>query len=417
MATGDPKIKEKMDLDNEVTKLKMLEANYKSNRYRLEDKVSKTYPEEIARIEKLIEAVKRDIALVEPQGEGENRFTSLTIYGERIMDKKEAGERLLEAIKNVKVNESKVIGQYRNLDLEVSYNIFTNEHTFSLNGASKTIGELGVSADGNITRLDNAIDKLPEKLSYLEEKLVSTKEQLQNAMEELEKPFEKAEELKAKVLRLAELNKLLDMGEVEEQENTNPLLEDVKKAIIDFVNREYGEEHEYKEFASLYPDLKHVGISYTETLDERHAIQFELNLEDYTSSLLVDGKEISHNDYLQEMGCEEKALQVLKLEMENAEFDNFVSIPEEDLKRVTGLEIDDEGNFYNPSFQDLDNDGVLDKYDYDITDSDYQESTYDVEDNLQAKEEKSSILEQIKSFQSEKRENSRDTQVKEYDGR
>ena len=417
LATGDPKIKEKMDLDNEVTKLKMLEANYKSNRYRLEDKVSKTYPEEIARIEKLIEAVKRDIALVEPQGEGENRFTSLTIHGEKIMDKKEAGERLLEAIKNVKVNESKVIGQYRNLDLEVSYNIFTNEHTFSLNGASKTIGELGVSADGNITRLDNAIDKLPEKLSYLEEKLVSTKEKLQNALEELEKPFEKAEELKTKVLRLAELNKLLDMGEVEEQENTNPLLEDVKKAIIDFVNREYGEEHEYKEFASLYPDLKHVGIAYTETPDERHAIQFELNLEDYTSSLLVDGKEISRNDYLQEMRSADKALQVLKLEMENAEFDNFVSIPEEDLKRVTGLEIDDEGNFYDPSFQDLDNDGVLDKYDYDITDSDYQESTYDVENNLQAKEEKNSILDQIKSFQSEKREDSRDTQAKEHDGR
>ena len=418
LATGDPKIKEKMDLDNEVTKLKMLEANYKSNRYRLEDKVAKTYPEEIARIEKLIEAVKKDISLVEPQGEGENRFTSLILHGEKIMDKKEAGERLLEAIKNVKVNESKVIGQYRNLDLEVSYNIFTNERAFSLNGASKTVGELGVSADGNITRLDNAIDKLPEKLSYLEEKLVSTKEQLQNALEELEKPFEKAEELKMKVLRLAELNKLLDMGEVEEQENTNPLLEDVKKAIIDFVNREYGEEHEYEEFASLYPDLKHVGIAYTETPDERHVIQFELNLEDYTSSLLVDGKEISHNDYLQEMGSEEKALQVLKLEMENAEFENFVSVFEEDLKRVMGLEIDDEGNFYDPSLKDLDNDGVLDKYDYDITDSDYQESTYDVEDNLQAKEEKSSILEQIKSFQSEqKREDSRDTQSKIHDGR
>ena len=238
-----------------------------------------------------------------------------------------------------------------------------------------------------------------------------------DANEEYEKPFEKAEELKTKVLRLAELNKLLDMGEVEEQENTNPLLEDVKKAIIDFVNREYGEEHEYEEFASLYPDLKHVGIAYTETPDERHAIQFELNLEDYTSSLLVDGKEISHNDYLQEMGCEEKALQVLKLEMENAAFENFVSVPEEDLKRVMGLEIDDEGNFYDPSLKDLDNDGVLDKYDYDITDSDYQESTYDVEDNLQAKEEKSSILEQIKSFQSEQREDSRDRQSKEHDGR
>ena len=93
LATGDPKIKEKMDLDNEVTKLKMLEANYKSNRYRLEDKVAKTYPEEIARIEKLIEAVKKDIALVEPQGEGENRFTSLTIHGEKIMGQKKKQER------------------------------------------------------------------------------------------------------------------------------------------------------------------------------------------------------------------------------------------------------------------------------------------------------------------------------------
>ena len=189
-------------------------------------------------------------------------------------------------------------------------------------------------------------------------------------MEELEKPFEKAEELKTKVLRLAELNKLLDMGEVEEQENTNPLVEDVKKAIIDFVNREYGEEHEYEEFASLYPDLKHVCIAYTETPDERHAIQFELNLEDYTSSLMVDGEKISHNDYLQEMGSEEKALQVLKLEMENADFENFVSVPEVELKSVMGLDIDDEGNYYDPSLKDLDNDGVLDKYDYDITDSD-----------------------------------------------
>ncbi|SQA13722.1 Uncharacterized conserved protein [Streptobacillus moniliformis] len=78
LATGDPKIKEKMDLDNEVTKLKMLEANYKSNRYRLEDKVAKTYPDEIAKLEKLIEAVKKDISSIEPLGDGENKFTSIT---------------------------------------------------------------------------------------------------------------------------------------------------------------------------------------------------------------------------------------------------------------------------------------------------------------------------------------------------
>lgn len=262
LATGDPKIKEKMDLDNEVTKLKMLEANYKSNRYRLEDKVAKTYPEEIARTEKLIEAVKKDIENVEPQGSSENKFTSISINGEIIRDKKIAGEKLLEAIKGVKINESKVIGQYRNMDLEVRYNFFTNEHNFSLNGAAKHSGELGTSADGNITRLDNAIDKIPERLNRLEEKLVSTKEQLENAKEELKKPFEKADELKKKVLRLAELNKLLDMGEVEEKENPNPLLEDVKRAIVDFCKREYEDDsYTYENFNNLFPDLAHIGIA------------------------------------------------------------------------------------------------------------------------------------------------------------
>ena len=258
LATGDPKIKEKMDLDNEVTKLKMLEANFKSNRYRLEDKVAKNYPEEIARTEKLIEAVKKDIANVEPKAEGEEKFTSITIKGERIFDKKVAGEKLLEAIKTIKINESKIMGKYRNMDLEVSYNFFTNAHDFSLNGAAKHSGELGTSADGNITRLDNALEKMPEKLKRLDEKLVSTKEQLENAKEELKKPFEKADELKNKVLRLAELNKLLDMGEVEEKRNDSPLAEDVKRAIIDFCNREYDENYSYEEFNTLYPDLKHV---------------------------------------------------------------------------------------------------------------------------------------------------------------
>ena len=92
LATGNSKIKKKMDLDNEVTKLKMLEANYKSNRYRLEDKISKTYPEEIARLEKQIEAVKSDIDNAEPLGIGENKFTSITLNGDVITDKKIAGE-------------------------------------------------------------------------------------------------------------------------------------------------------------------------------------------------------------------------------------------------------------------------------------------------------------------------------------
>lgn len=416
LATGDPKIKEKMDLDNEVTKLKMLEANFKSNRYRLEDKVAKNYPEEIARTEKLIEAVKKDMANVEPKAEGEEKFTSITIKDERIFDKKIAGEKLLEAIKTVKINESKMIGKYRNMDLEVSYNFFTNEHNFSLNGAAKHSGELGTSADGNITRLDNALEKMPEKLKRLEEKLFSTKEQLENAKEELQKPFEKADELKNKVLRLAELNKLLDMGEVEEKRNDNPLVEDVKRAIIDFCNREYEENHSYDEFDALYPDLKHIGIAYTDTPDERHGIQFELDLENYTATQYVNDVVVSHYDYVKENGSVEKALDVIKFEMENGEFNTFVSVDEEELKQAMGLEIDDEGNFYDPLSKDLDNDGIADRYDNDFKDSDYFESTYDVEDNLHTKEEatqktgdKPSILGQIRAYQEESKTEEKQT--------
>lgn len=313
LATGDPKIKEKMDLDNEVTKLKMLEANFKSNRYRLEDKVAKTYPEEIARTEQLIEAVKKDISEVEPQGEGENKFTAITVKGERIFDKKVAGEKLLEAIKTVKINESKIIGKYRNMDLKVSYNFFTNTHNFSLNGAVKHSGELGTSADDNITRLDNAIEKMPEKLKRLEEKLISTKEQLENAKEELKKPFEKAEELKSKILRLAELNKLLDMGEVEEKRNDNPLVEDVKRAIIDFCNREYEENHSYDEFSTLYPDMKHIGIAYTNTPDERHRIQYELNLEAKTWTQYIDDTPIKTESFDYENKGENETLRNMNM--------------------------------------------------------------------------------------------------------
>ena len=422
LATGDPKIKEKMDLDNEVTKLKMLEANYKSNRYRLEDKVVKTYPEEIARTEKLIEAVKKDISEVEPKAEGEEKFTSITINGEKISDKKIAGEKLLEAISKVKLNESKVIGQYRNMDLEVSYNFFTNEYNFSLNGAAKHSGELGTSADGNITRLDNALEKMPEKLKRLEEKLISTKEQLENAKEELKKPFEKADELKTKVLRLAELNKLLDMGEVEEKRNDNPLVEDVKRAIINFCNREYEENHSYDEFDTLYPDLKHIGIAYTDTPDERHGIQYELNLEARTWTQYIDDIPIKTESFDYENKGEIEALKNMKNEIELSSFEDLVYVDSEDLRAATGLDIDDEGNFYDPLAKDLDNDGITDRYDNDFRDSDYFESTYDVEDNLHTKEEtsqrtedKPSILGQIRAYQSEsKTEEKQTTKEQEY---
>ncbi|EQF86779.1 hypothetical protein QGW_3536 [Clostridioides difficile 824] len=249
---------------------------------------------------------------------------------------------------------------------------------------------------------------MPEKLNRLEEKLISTKEQLQNAKEELKKPFEKADELKTKVLRLAELNKLLDMGEVEEKRNDNPLVEDVKMAIIDFCNREYEENHSYDEFNTLYPDLKHIGIAYTNTPDERHGIQYELDLEEKTWTQYIDGTPIKTESFYYENKGENEALRNMKNEIELFSFNDLVYVDSEDLKAALGLDIDDEGNFYDPLSKDLDNDGIADRYDNDFRDSDYFESTYDVEDNLNTKvesvtkaEDKPSILSQIRAYQNE----------------
>lgn len=401
LATGNPLIKEKMDLDNEVTKLKMLEANYKSNKYKLEDKVNKIYPQSILKTEMEIQAVKEDIASVEKLGEGDNKFSSISLGENRILDKKEAGEKLLEEIKKVKINDSKVIGKYRNLDLQVSYNFMTNTHTFRLLGKAEYFGEFSNSTDGNITRLDNAIEKMPSRLERLNQNLENYKESLENAKVELTKPFEKADELRDKTLRLAEINKLLDMGEVEELENQSPLLEDLKRAIVDYSNYEFSESNSYDDFEKLYPDLSHIGLAYTETPDGKHTIQYEVNLEEKTWTQYVDNVAIRTESFVEEDVSNSQAIKEMTEAIKMSSFDDLVSVDGEDLKQALGLEIDDDGNFYDPLAKDLDNDGIPDRYDNDFKDSDYFESTYDVEDNLHAREEKPSILGQISKFKSE----------------
>ena len=401
LATGNPLIKEKMDLDNEVTKLKMLEANYKSNKYKLEDKVNKIYPQSILKTEMEIQAVKDDIASIEKLGEGDSKFTSISLGADKILDKKEAGEKLLEEIKKVKINDSKVIGKYRNLDLQVSYNFMTNTHTFKLLGKAEYFGEFSNSTDGNITRLDNAIEKMPARLERLNQNLENYKESLENAKVELTKPFEKADELRDKTLRLAAINNLLDMGEVEELENQSPLLEDLERSIVDYSNYEFSESNSYEDFDKLYPDLNHIGLAYTETPDGKHSIQYEINLEEKTWTQYVDNVAIRTESFVEEDISNSQALKDMTEAIKMSSFDDLVSVDEEDLKQALRLEIDDDGNFYDPLAKDLDNDGIPDRYDNDFKDSDYFESTYDVEDNLHAREEKPSILGQISKFKSE----------------
>ena len=351
LATGNPYIKEKMELDNEVTKLKLLQSNYYSNRYKLEDMLIKDYPQELEDTKLRIENMKNDIGKIEPLKEDEeNKFCGITIQGEKILDKKEAGEKLLKAIQSVTVISGKTnIGKYRNFSLEVFFDAFDNKYILNLKGASNHYGEFGMSADGNLTRLDNVIAKMPEQLTRLEEKLATTQKNIENAKQEITKPFEKEDELQKKILRLTELNKLLDMGEEENKElNENPLLTDVKKAIIDFCNREYKENHSYDEFDTLYPDLKHIGIAYANTPDERHSIKYELNLEDKTWTQYIEDIPIKTESFDYENKGENEALRNMKNEIDLSSFNYLVYVDSEDLRVSLGLDINDEGNFYDP---------------------------------------------------------------------
>ncbi len=234
LATGNPLIKEKMELDNEVTKLKMMESNYKSSRYSLEDKVHKKYPRMIKQYTELINKIKKDIENVEPQNKDkDNRFTSLTVDGVKYEDKEEAGKKLMEAIKSVKVNQKKVIGSYRKMDIVVSYNYLNNEYEFTLLGEAKHSGYFGTNELGNIERMDNRLNKMDERTEETKNQLQRITENLKKAKLELDKPFEKEEELKEKTNRLAEINRQLEMADEDLELSES---EQIEKLDVSFNN-------------------------------------------------------------------------------------------------------------------------------------------------------------------------------------
>ena len=405
LATGNPLIKEKMDLDVEVSKLKMLESNFKSNLYKLEDKVVKFYPKEIERLKERIENLKEDIKNVEPYRDvdknlkEDNKFTSLIIDGKKYIDKKIAGEFLLNKIKGVKIyremdKDGEKIGEYRNFDLSIKYDSFFNKYNFILKGKGEYIGEFGTDEIGNITRMDNVLDKLPERLENTISKLKDTEEQFQTAKIEIQKTFPQAELLKDKTLRLAEVNNLLDMGKSEDISQDNPLLEEVKEELIDFLNREYDEENRLEDFDTIFPDLTDIGIAYTTTPDEKHEIQVSLDLINYKMNTYVDKNLIDSFQYTYDPldASDLKELVQIKTSIGFWDFSELVSVNEEKLREVMGLEIDDDGNFYDPLSKDMDLDGIIDRNDADFRDSKVQEIG-DFE-----RKEKTSIMDKLKEY-------------------
>lgn len=405
LATGNPLIKEKMDLDVEVSKLKMIESNFKSNLYKLEDKVVKFYPKEIERLKERIENLKEDIKNVEPYREvdknlkEDNKFTSLIIDGKKYIDKKIAGEFLLNKIKGVKIyremdKDGEKIGEYRNFDLSIKYDSFFNKYNFILKGKGEYRGEFGTDEIGNITRMDNVLDKLPERLENTISKLKDTEEQFQTAKIEIQKTFPQAELLKDKTLRLAEVNNLLDMGKSEDISQDNPLLEEVKEELIDFLNREYDEENRLEDFDTIFPDLTDIGIAYTTTPDEKHEIQVSLDLINYKMNTYVDKNLIDSFQYTYDPldASDLKELVQIKTSIGFWNFSELVSVNEEKLREVMGLEIDDDGNFYDPLSKDMDLDGIIDRNDADFRDSKVQEIG-DFE-----RKEKTSIMDKLKEY-------------------
>ena len=212
LCTGNPYIKEKMDLDIDVSRLKLLKANHLSQIYSLEDKIHKEFPQKIAALEERIKGYDKDIATAEshPVGDKDN-FCGMTVKGVSYANKKEAGEALIAACKSMTKPDAVPLGSYRGFDTELSFDTFSKEYKVVLIGELRHTVVLGTDIFGNILRLDNALGAMPERQIACKEQLEDTKVQLENAKVESQKPFPHEEELKTKSARLAELNTLLDM--------------------------------------------------------------------------------------------------------------------------------------------------------------------------------------------------------------
>ena len=216
LASGNPMIKEKMDLDIEVSKLKLLKANHLSQKYALEDAISKGFPKQIAETQARITGYGADIATVKenthPNGDG---FSPLTLAGVTHADKKEAGAALLTMSQTMLSPEATQIGSYRGLTLELAFDTFAREYRLTMIGQLRHTVTLGTDVFGNLQRMDNALEGLPIKEQTCREQLSNLQTQLETAKAEVQKPFPREAELNTKTARLEELNSLLNLDHKE----------------------------------------------------------------------------------------------------------------------------------------------------------------------------------------------------------
>ena len=219
LATGNPAVKEKMALDVDVAKLKLLKANHMNNQYRLEDDIARNFPQQIAKLTEIIDSYKADIAHFSEHKITDPEQFSMEISGKVFTEKKEAGTALLAVCKDIKsVDAAMDIGSYQGFNMRIQFDSWSKEFILSVKHESVAKVRLGADALGNITRINNLLESYPEKLAEAEQRLETVQEQMTNAKEEVGKPFPKEEELNQKLERLSELNALLNMDEREDTE-------------------------------------------------------------------------------------------------------------------------------------------------------------------------------------------------------
>ena len=214
LATSNPAIKEKMDLDIQVAKLKLLKANHTSNQYRLEDSIAKLYPKQIAALESEISALGEDIKHYEAHKPSDPEAFEMEVGGKVYSDKKEAGAAIIAACRAMKQTDVVLdVGNYQGFHMRIRFDSMMKDFTMTLKNEASTSVSLGNDALGNITRINNALDSLTTREADVRRKLETVKVQLEDAKSEVGKPFPKEAELKEKLSRLQELNAILNLDE------------------------------------------------------------------------------------------------------------------------------------------------------------------------------------------------------------
>ena len=258
LCAGDPRIREKMDLDVQVAKLKVLRGDFQNQKYRLEDKLLKTFPEEIQKQKTRIAALQQDSQIAAAHPQDKESFCGMTIKGMVYDDKKAAGERLLLARQEMPNADMMLLGTYRGFELNIRFDSFKNEHQAVLRAKLSYPVSLGDDARGNITRLDNAIDNFADRIADAENALQNLEQQKQAAEVEVAKPFAQEEELAEKSARLAELNALLNIDRdrsssqdapEETEENETPA---TRPSVLAALGEKTNQPEPVKPFRSCY---------------------------------------------------------------------------------------------------------------------------------------------------------------------